>query len=596
MDAGTRTFSLEETLLQPPALTPPPTRHALFACVVLLAALLHVGTIGWGDLYGETEGQYAGAARELVETHQWLTPTNDGIPRLQKPPLLYWLIIASFKIFGVNAAAARLPIALATVMSVAFTFLLGERLAGYRRGFLAALMLLCFWGSFLLGRMIMPEPVFAAFIIGAIFCAVAGYQKRGRSRFWFLGVWIFTALACLTKGIHGFLYPAGILLLLSIFYREARIRFRGLLHWTYILVFLAIVLPWHVWAEWRFPGFLQYLLEFEWVGHIRGDPASLDYEAGVPRLQFLALHLAWWFPVSLAVLPGAIVTWKKIIRPREIEFNDALPLCWMAIVFVPLLLLGERQDYYSFSMWSAFALFAACAWERLTRRFHLLGIGVVATIALIVTVLGIFLPQLVHNAANDWQELSQRSTAWQTFSTIPGATWLGFRPLIALVAIALLAGTAAAFCFALKNRSAAAMIVLLLTAIPLGLASIDGVARVAPFFSFANAASYINGRLGDTGDVYYEGSVHSGSSLLFYLNKRFYVVNREPDPFAKQHGADPLYVNEAAVVDRWSGTDPVFLIVEENRMPHWKELITDRVHIFHQVTTCGTYVVLSNQL
>src|SRR5689334_636465 len=102
MTAGVRSLTVEETLLEPPALPPPPTRHALFAILIASAALLHVATIGTGDLYSQTEGQYAGAAREMVETHQWLLPTNDGVPRLQKPPLLYWLIIVSFKLFGIN--------------------------------------------------------------------------------------------------------------------------------------------------------------------------------------------------------------------------------------------------------------------------------------------------------------------------------------------------------------------------------------------------------------------------------------------------------------------------------------------------------------
>src|ERR1700726_4240741 len=122
MVAGARTFSIRETLLEPQAIKPPPTRHALFVGLIALAMLLHIGTAGWGELYGETEGQYAGAAREMIELHSWLIPTNDGVPRLQKPPLLYWLIIASFKLFGINATAARLPIALAIVVSVALTF------------------------------------------------------------------------------------------------------------------------------------------------------------------------------------------------------------------------------------------------------------------------------------------------------------------------------------------------------------------------------------------------------------------------------------------------------------------------------------------
>lgn len=596
MVAGARTFSIEETLLEPPALNPPPKRHALFVGLLLLAALLHIGTIGWGDLYGETEGQYAGAAREMIETHQWLIPTNDGIPRLQKPPGLYWLIIVSFKIFGVNAAAARLPIALATVISVGLTFLLGERLAGYRRGFIAGLILLCLWGTFLLGRMIMPEPVFAALIIAVIFCAVCGYQQRNARWRWFFWAWVFAGLACLTKGIHGFLYPAGTILLLSIFYREARVRFRALLKWQYILVFLALVLPWHIWVEQRVPGFLHHLFRQEWLGHMRGDPASLDYEPGVPRLQFVLLHLAWWFPFSIAVLPFALIAWRKVIRPREIEFGDALPLCWMAVVFVPLLVLGERQDYYSLSMWSGLALFLACAWERISPKLHLIGIASIAMIGMGLTLLAILLPQMIRNTGTDWNELSQRSTAWQTFSTIPGVTWLEFRPLIGVVGVAFLAGAAIAFYFALKERSRTAAIVLSLSTIPLGLGSIDGVARVAPFFSLASAAAYINDHLGNNGDVYYEGTLHAGSSLVFYLDQRFYLLSRTSDPFTRKLGGDVLYASEASLVDRWSSTAPVFLIVEQKRLPHWKELITERVHIFHQVTTCGTYVVLSNQL
>ncbi|HTD02153.1 MAG TPA: hypothetical protein VK637_08400, partial [Chthoniobacterales bacterium] len=60
MTAGARTFSIEDALLDPPALPPPPLRHALFVSLIALAALLHLTTLGWGDLYNHTEGQYAG--------------------------------------------------------------------------------------------------------------------------------------------------------------------------------------------------------------------------------------------------------------------------------------------------------------------------------------------------------------------------------------------------------------------------------------------------------------------------------------------------------------------------------------------------------
>src|SRR5438874_130354 len=240
MTAGARTFSIEDALLDPPALPPPPLRHALFVSLVALAALIHLTTITWSDLYDHTEGQYAGAAREMIQTHQWLWPTNDGLPRLPKPPLLYWLIIGSFKVFGINSAAARLPIALAMIASVALTFLIGEKLGGYWRGIFAGLIYLCSCGTSLLGRVIMPEPVCSAFIAGAIFCGVCGYQRRRARNFWFLGVWICCVVACLTKSLVGLIYPLVVFLVLGALYREARLRFRRLFHWSYMLIFVVL--------------------------------------------------------------------------------------------------------------------------------------------------------------------------------------------------------------------------------------------------------------------------------------------------------------------------------------------------------------------
>ncbi|MEO6872524.1 MAG: glycosyltransferase family 39 protein, partial [Chthoniobacterales bacterium] len=165
---GNPALSLDEIFISPRAVQPPPVRRALFIFLLSLAAALQVATIGWGVLYNETDGQYAGAAREMLESQQFLTPTNDGIPRLQKPPLIYWMIAVSLEAVGLTTAAVRLPIALANCAAIALTFLIGDRLGGPWRGFHAGLIHLCCCGMFLLGRIVMPEPVFSAFIAGAI--------------------------------------------------------------------------------------------------------------------------------------------------------------------------------------------------------------------------------------------------------------------------------------------------------------------------------------------------------------------------------------------------------------------------------------------
>jgi 4-amino-4-deoxy-L-arabinose transferase-like glycosyltransferase len=536
------------------------------ALLIALACALTVGTAGWGSLYNETDGQYGGAAKVMVRNGSWLIPENDGIPRLVKPPLLYWALAASMKLFGVNEFAARLPNALAVVAWVAITFLIGREMGGISRGLLAGIVLLTSLGTFTLGRIVMPEPMFSALIAAALYCVLRGVDDAAWRAAWFLGFWVFASLASFTKGWHGLLYPLVIVGVAALFSRENRISLRGLISRKGALLFLLINLPWYIYVELRFPGYLHNLLVAEQLGHVIGASTPATHYANVPRLQFLLLQLAWLFPWSLAILAALPIATGSVLHRWRLptSFPSLVISAWFAVILGSVLIVGQRQDYYAMAMWPTVALTVAWLMERLRIQ------SLLATSALlfaVVLAVANSMPSIAEDPAS--VALVERATAWATLASFERTIWAALQTTAWLS----LGGAVLCVLFGLfRWRPTIKVGAIVASAVCLDLGAVSGTALVSPYFSLATVAADISERT----PIVYDGGIDTASSLLFYSDSPVILLDQDPnDDFVVRTfgiGRD-RYLTSSEFVAFWKSASRTVFITDESKLAGWQEVL-----------------------
>src|SRR5271163_3040148 len=104
-----------------------------FLLLAGFCSFLFLYGLGQFGLIGADEPRYAQVAREMLERHDWITPTLGGQAWLEKPPLYYWQAVLMYSVFGVSDFAARLPSAIdATFLVLAVYFFLRKFRPGFQ--------------------------------------------------------------------------------------------------------------------------------------------------------------------------------------------------------------------------------------------------------------------------------------------------------------------------------------------------------------------------------------------------------------------------------------------------------------------------------
>jgi 4-amino-4-deoxy-L-arabinose transferase-like glycosyltransferase len=533
--------------------------------LAVLATGLTLGLAGWGDLYNETDGQYAAAARVMAEGGSWLTPENNGVPRINKPPLLYWWMTPWFVAGGVNEFAARAPSVLGIVAWVMGVFFLGRAWRDARTGFWAGAILLTCLGTSTLGRIIMPEPWFCAFITWAVVAVWFGLRPEARTSRWALVFWICCALAAMVKGWHGFVLPGMILVFGGLWAGRRDQVWRMVFFPPGWAIAAAISLPWLLLMEWKFPGFLRYFFLDEALGHVAGSDGTDTSYDNVPQLPFFLLHAAWFFPWSLAVL-GGFARWRDWRWPVA---EERVLWVWGLLVILILLVAGQRQDYYGMMGWPLFALFGAWAVTQAQWKGSAWLLAAMGATGLFASWM---FPWWSRWLPAQTATMAERATALSTVAGFDAGVWISLRDWAIIVFISFLLLGLLIVWFLRFNRTALATSAWLLAAMVLAVASSAGVARISPWFSHANAARWILENQPDA-VVAFDGASDTGSSLYFYLGRPVFLVqeNAQPEFAARVHGVGREWTMEPdELVARWDSGEPVLLITEALEVPTWR--------------------------
>ncbi len=280
---------------EPISLPGRPSLVALFTLIVLPAVLLYPYLSF--PLLEPDESRYAEIPREMLQRGDPIVPVLQGEPYLDKPPLLYWLVAASYRLFGVSEWAARLPSALAVHGTILLIYLLGRRVLGERSAFVGAMALALAPGFVTIGRMLILDGLLTFWTTLALFAAFEALRGDRLHAGW----WLTAAAACgfgvLTKG------PIAVVLVAPPLWMYRRLTGRGcavggraLL--GFAAVMLAVALPWYVALTWRIPGFFRY---FFWEHHVVRYLSSFAHEHGV--WFYAPVMLLGLLPASLFIVP-----------------------------------------------------------------------------------------------------------------------------------------------------------------------------------------------------------------------------------------------------------------------------------------------------
>jgi 4-amino-4-deoxy-L-arabinose transferase-like glycosyltransferase len=406
-------------------------------CLLLTAgAFLFFLNLGGPSLWDLDEGRNATAALEMHESHNWIVPTFNGKLRSQKPALLYWLEAAAYEICGVNEFAARLPSALAAMLTVLLVCELGRRLFDPATGLLGGLVLASSTLFCASAHFANPDALLLAFTTATLMLVWTGVTQGRRGVL--AGAGVTAGLAVLAKGPVGLLLPAAVTFFFLLWTRRWRWLFDRA-WWATGLLCCLVALPWYILVT--LDTKLEFLDDFLKNENLQRALSPMEDHSG-PAWYYLAVLWVGMVPWS-AFLAAAVwsggwsavgAPWRSLHAVWQRAHDDELALatdayrflaCWCGIYLLAFSAAATKLPFYILPVLPPLALLIARALDRWRRGvlavplwLHTASLGVLVLVGT-VTIAGLLIASgTVHLAAlhgRRWPALE----AWVPLGAVP---------------------------------------------------------------------------------------------------------------------------------------------------------------------------------
>ena len=332
-----------------------------YLTVLALCAILLFTGLGSTSLWDIDETSNARAADEMLLSGDWVVPTLNGELRTDKPPLHYWFMMASYKVFGVREYSARLFAAVFGFLTVLLTIWAGRRAFGAAAGNLSGL---CLAVSFLFTVSSRSATTDAFLLFFTNLAVFAGFFAEG-SRPMAILSWAAMGFAVLAKGPVGVVLPFGALLLYTLIAGRGVRGLRSLLDLGGILIFLGIAAPWYYLAASRTGGGLieGFILKHN-VGRFLNP---MESHRG-PFFYYLLILLLGFFPWA-AFLPQAVFRAFRMRKGRGGRDGfGLLLLIWSGLVIIFFSVAGTKLPTYILPAFPALAIMMGAYIQSLDKR------------------------------------------------------------------------------------------------------------------------------------------------------------------------------------------------------------------------------------